>query len=306
MNSTSNRHDAEEPFPKSNASLRLAVTGLMLAAIVVGIGIVGTLVWQRGRADSGRMAPIQSEPDAIAETETVPQPAAAERHVKLVVHEDRTPDAEQLDDDLDELALAETAASRGQWQEAAKAYAKITMDPPVPLHAWYHRAIACLKTGDQAGYREICESMLERVELDPFNLPPINLVAWMCAMGPQAVADQRRPVVLADLILPRLPDDPTVKHAYLNTIGGVFLRAGRYEEAVKHLKKGIAITDDGGAKQDWLLLALCYHHLGRSAEARKCLTKMPADSALNRRDSVWDRAEIELLEDEVQRTISPR
>ena len=305
MNSTSDSLNAEDRSREAHASLRLAVAGMMLAVIVVGAGIVGTLLWQRDRDGSGKMAPSQSEPDLVAESEVVPQPAAAERHVKLVVHEDRTPDAEQIDADLDELAFAEAAAARGQWSEAAQAYAKITMDPPVPLHAWYHRAIACLKAGDQAGYREICESMLDRVELDPFNLPPINLVAWMCAVGPGAVADLRRPVVLANLILPRLPDEPTVQHAYLNTIGGVFLRAGRYEEAVKHLKKGIAATDDGGAKQDWLLLALAYHHLGRPAEARRCLAKMPADSALNRRDSVWDRAEIELLQEEVQRTISP-
>jgi tetratricopeptide (TPR) repeat protein len=308
MNSLSEMSNAGESRGEPHAGLRTAVAALLLSVVVIGAGIVGTILCQRDRDrdGSGKMAPSQSEPDAIAEGESVPQPAAADRHVKLVVHDDRTPDAEQLDEDLDELERAEAAAARGEWSQAAKAYARITMDPPVPLHAWYHYAVACLKTGDQAGYREICESMLDRVELDPFNLPPINLVAWMCAMAPEAVADSRRPVVLADLILPRLPDDPTLKHAYLNTIGGVYLRAGRHKEAVTHLKEAIAATEDGGAKQDWLLLSLAYHHLGRPAEARRCLTKMPTDSALNRRDSVWDRAEIELLEAEVQRTISPR
>jgi tetratricopeptide (TPR) repeat protein len=278
----------------------------MISTIIVGGGVVGTVLWQRDRGGPGKMAPRQTEPEVVADTESEPQPAAADRQIKLVVHEDRIPDAEQLDKDLDELERAEAAAARGQWSVAARAYAQITMDPPVPLDAWYHRAIACLKTGDQAGYREICESMLDRVKLDPFNLAPINLVAWMCALGPDAVADRRRPVVLAELILPRLPDDPTLKHAYLNTIGGVFLRAGRYKEAAKHLKDAIAATGDGGAKQDWLLLALAYHHLDRPAEVKRCLAKMPADSALNRRDSVWDTAEIELLEAQVQRTISPR
>jgi tetratricopeptide (TPR) repeat protein len=205
---------------------------------------------------------------------------------------------------VDELERAEAAASRHDWQAAADAYAKVTMDPPVPVQAWYHRAIACLKIDDQAGYREICDSLLDRVELDPFKLPPVNLIAWICALGPEAVADSRRPVVLADFILARLPDDPTIRHAYLNTIGGVFLRAGRYKEAIKHLKDAIAATDDGGAKQDWLLLALAWHHLDRPTEAKNCLSKIPSDSKLNRRDSLWDNAEIELLEDEVRRTIS--
>ena len=119
-----------------------------------------------------------------------------------------------------------------------------------------------------------------RGRLDPFNLPPINLVAWMCARRPRC---RRRPAQAhcsrRVLIIPRLPDEPTLKHAYLNTIGGVFLRAGRYKECIKHLRDAMATTDDGGAKQDWLLLALAYHHLGQMAEARRCLTKLPADSA---------------------------
>jgi tetratricopeptide (TPR) repeat protein len=284
----------------------LAVAGLTVATIILGAGVVGTIFRQHGDEGSTTRAPIQSEPEVLADDGTGWQAPAADGRIKLVAHDDITPDVEQLDDDLDELERAESAASRGNWSEAAAAYLRVTMDPPVPLQAWYHYAIACLKTGDQSGYRRVCESMLDRVELDPFNLPPINLVAWMCAVGPDAVADPRRPIVLAELILPRLPDEPTLKHAYLNTVGGVFLRAGRYKECVKQLKDAIATTDDGGAKQDWLLLALAYHHLGQTAEARRCLTKLPADSTLNRRDSVWDRAEIELLEAEVKRTISPR
>jgi tetratricopeptide (TPR) repeat protein len=207
--------------------------------------------------------------------------------------------------DLNELQRAEAAAGRGEWDAAAKAYAEIMMNPPVPIDAWYHHAIACLKTGDQETYREICESLLDRVELNPLNLPPINLVAWMCAIGPDAVADPRRPVFLAELLLQRLPDEPTTRHAYLNTIGGVCLRAGRYKEAVKHLKNALASTNDGGSKQDWLLLALAYHHLGRPAEARRALSSQPSHSPLNRRSSIWDRAEIELLQEEVEKALTP-
>ncbi len=307
MNSVTDvQNEANRPGKSHTGLLRVAVAGLAVSTVIISAAVVGTILRQQGDDAPGKMAPIQSEPDPIADADSVPEPPAADRPVKLVAHDDRVPDAAQLDEDLDELERAEAAASRGDWPQAAGAYARITMDPPVPLHAWYHRAIACLKTGDLAGYREVCESMLGRIELNPFNLPPVNLVAWMCAIGPEAVADSRRPVVLAELILPRLPDNPTLKHAYLNTIGGVFLRAGRYKEAVKHLKDAIASTDDGGAIQDWLLLALAHHHLRQKPEARRCLTKLPADSALNSRDSVWDRAEIELLEAEVQRTISPR
>ncbi len=179
-------------------------------------------------------------------------------------------------------------------------------DPPVPIHVWYHHAIACLKAGDHATYRDLCESLLDRGELNPLNLPPINTVAWMCVIGPGAIADPRRPVFLAELLIQRLPDDPTLRHAFLNTVGGVFLRARRYKEAVKHLRDGIAATRDGGSKQDWLLLALAYHHLGRPAEARRALASLPSDSPLNRRTSVWDTAEVELLQEEVAAVLGNR
>jgi tetratricopeptide (TPR) repeat protein len=206
----------------------------------------------------------------------------------------------------DELQIAEAAAAHGQWADAAKAYAEITMNPPVPIDVWYHRAIACLQCGDRATYREVCESMIDRVEMNPLNLPPINLVAWMCALGPDAIADSRRTLILADFLLAHLPDEPTTRHAYLNTIGGVFLRTGHYEEAVKRLNEGIAATDDGGTKQDWLLLALAYQQLSRHTEARQSLARMPANSPLNRRDNIWDSAEIELLQKEVERAMSRR
>jgi len=314
----------------------LSAAGVILTSITVAVALMGGLRHQSAEGIAAEAVPGQSEPDSG--TDTVPtrsssrSPVAFHGNVELAEYSIDPLVQQELDGgadapdvspaqglsgeeqstpffssaDLDELQNAETAASRGDWAAAAKAYAAITMNPPVPIDAWYHRAIACLKSGDRKTYREICESLLDRVEMNPLHLPPINLVAWMCAVGPDAVADPRRPVVLAELILERLPDEPTTRHAYLNTIGGVFLRAGRYEEAVKLLRDGIAATNDGGAKQDWLLLALAYHHLGQPAEARRALASQPADSSLNRRDSVWDRAEIELLEREVTQALRPR
>ena len=290
-------------------------------------------MWHYGRDLVTGMAAGESEPEFGTEPEMADdfaQTAANRSQIQTAGYEVPAGEAEETDSDgdaptepappdgvwrqprvpfysssdLNELQRAEDAAGRGEWDAAAKAYAEITMNPPVPIDAWYHHAIACLKTGDQETYREICESLLDRVELNPLNLPPINLVAWMCAIGPEAVADPRRPVFLAELLIQRLPDDPTIRHAYLNTVGGVFLRAGRYKEAVKHLKDALASTADGGSKQDWLLLALAYHHLDRPAEARRALARQPSHSPLNRRSSVWDSAEIELLQQEVEKVLA--
>jgi tetratricopeptide (TPR) repeat protein len=337
MEPTNESRNARNRFPAPRAWLWLAAAGVILTAITITAALVRDL-HHRSREDLARteVVPSQSEPESG--TESIPtrgnsrSPVVLRGDIELTGFTEDASDEEERDTrheprdgappedpereepsapfyssaDLDELQNAESAAGRGDWAAAAKAYAAITMNPPVPIDAWYHRAIACLKTGDRKTYREICESLLDRVEMNPLHLPPINLVAWMCALGPDAVADPRRPVVLAELILQRLPDEPTTQHAYLNTIGGVFLRAGRYEEAVKHLRQGIAATNDGGAKQDWLLLALAYHHLGRPAEARRALASIPKDSPLNRRESVWDSAEVELLEQEVAKVLGSR
>ena len=325
MERANESRNARNRCPAPRAWMWLAV-GAILTSITITAALVRGL-HHRSRGDLGRteVVPGQSEPDLESESMAAPgnsrSPVASRGNIELTGHTVDAPDNEADSDnevrdgtpdkdpkrepsvpfyssaDLDELQNAETAAANGDWAAAAKAYAAITMNPPVPIDAWYHRAVACLKIGDRETYCEICNSLLSRVEMNPLHLPPINLVAWICALGPDAVAD---------LILKRLPDEPTARHAYLNTIGGVYLRAGRYEEAVKHLRDGIAVTNDGGAKQDWLLLALAYHHLGRAAEARRSLDSMPADSPLNRRDSVWDSAEIELLQQEVTQALAGR
>jgi tetratricopeptide (TPR) repeat protein len=328
---------ARNQFPAPRGWMWLAAAGVILTSITVTVALVrGPHHGSREDLANTEGVPNQSEPDsgtesiptrggsrspvvfrgdieltgytadALEEEESEGRPAPPDGAANQQPDRDEPSAPFYSSAELDELQNAETAAARGDWAAAAKAYAAITMNPPVPIDAWYHRAIACLKTGDRKAYREICESLLDRVEMNPLHLPPINLVAWICALGPDSVADPRRPVVLADLILKRLPDEPTTRHAYLNTIGGVYLRAGRYEEAVKHLRQGIAATNDGGAKQDWLLLALAYHHLGRPAEARRALASQPADSPLNRRDSIWDSAEIELLEQEVAQALAAR
>jgi tetratricopeptide (TPR) repeat protein len=298
---------------------------------LVGLIAAGGALWHYGPDLATQTGTAESDPDFGTEPEIsddVAPTASPESQIQTASYERAAGETEERDDDaaaeppqpdgvwrqprvpfysssdLNELERAEAAAGRGQWAEAAKAYAEITMNPPVPIYAWYHHAVACLKAGDHVTYREICESLLDRVELNPLNLPPINTVAWTCVIGSEAVADPRRPVFLAELLIQRLPDDPTIRHAYLNTIGGVFLRARRYKEAVSHLKDAIAATRDGGSKQDWLLLALAYHHLGRPAEARSALASQPPSSALNRRSSVWDTAEVELLQEEVEKILA--
>src|SRR5262249_31109371 len=152
----------------------------------------------------------------------------------------------------------------------------ITSQFQVPLIIWHYRALACLKLDDQEAYRETCESLLDRVVLLPRNLDGINTVAWLCAVGPRGVKNPESLVLLAKMLREHLPEETTARHAYLNTIGAAYLRAGRFREAVLALEEGIGASGGEGVEQDWLLLALARHGAHNRQQARHWMSKTAA------------------------------
>jgi tetratricopeptide (TPR) repeat protein len=294
------RQSKELPFQ----SWRPVLVGVLMAFLVVGLAGLGGIIWHRPRPLTADQVPEQSEPEVVSAGNETPK-RAAPRHGASIDDEDKAAAADLNAAAIGQLELADAAAARGDWPKAAREYKKITDNLRVPLIVWHCRAAASLKSGDSAGYRKVCDSLLGRVALTPQNVQGVNTVAWICAIGPEASADPERPVMLANFLLAHLPDDTTLRHAYLNTIGAVYLRAGRFDDAVKHLMDGIAAAGDEGSPQDWLLLALACHHLGRADEARHWFAVKQANPPPDRPGAFWDRAEIELLRDEANRTISP-
>lgn len=280
--------------------------GVLMAFLVVGLAGLGGIVWHRPRPLTADQVPEQSEPEVISSGNEPSRRPAARRKGASSVDEARAGAADLNAVAVEQLERADAAAARGDWPAAALEYKDITENFRVPLIVWHCRAVASLRSGDSAGYRKICESLIDRVALTPQNVQGANTVAWMCAIGPDATANPDRPVTLARLLLAHLPDVSELRHAYLNTIGGVYLRVGRYDDAVKHLMDGIAAAGGEGSPQDWLLLALACHHLGRADEARHWLAKKQLEPSRDRPGAFWERAETELLRDEAARTISSR
>lgn len=284
---------------------RPVLMGVLMAILVVGLAGLGGIIWHRPRPLTADQVPEQSEPEVISGESESPRRTVPRRGASID-DEDKAAAADLNAATIGQLELADAAAARGDWPKAAREFKKLTDNARVPLIVWHCRAVATLKSGDGAGYRKICDSLLDRVALTPQNVQAANTVAWMCAIGPDATANHDRPVTLARLLLAHLPDDSELRHAYLNTIGAVSLRAGRFDDALKHLKDGIAAAGDEGSPQDWLLLALACHHLGRTDEARRWLAMKQLEPPPDRLGAFWERAETELLRDEVTRTISPR
>src|SRR5438105_353812 len=99
--------------------------GLLVAVAAIGIVSLGTAVWYTGSAFTPQQVPTQSEPELDAEPLIAGDATLKQAHfdprVELAGGELLAADADQIDDELSELQLAEAAAARGDWRDAAEA-----------------------------------------------------------------------------------------------------------------------------------------------------------------------------------------
>jgi tetratricopeptide (TPR) repeat protein len=193
------------------------------------------------------------------------------------------------------VSLADEYARRGLWEKSSTTYALAFDRGRCISTIWRQAALALLKRSDRAGYRKFCERMVQN-EGAPKSANDANNLAWICALGPNALDDYKTPVALAEKVVKLA--SPNGKHGALNTLGAILLRAGRAKEAIERLDEGIKANKGEGHQLDWLFLAMAHHRVGATAQARRCLDRVnacPPQSALS-----WDCLEIELLHKEVR------
>jgi tetratricopeptide (TPR) repeat protein len=216
------------------------------------------------------------------------------------------------------VQAADRAARSGDWKRAAAFFTALAPNPDVPPVVRYLQAVACLKSGDAAGYRAACAGIASRLPPDGPKLSPseANNAAMGFAVGPNATDDWSRPLAWIDHGLALLAQiektDPPEKeqirrarHAYLNTRGAVLYRAGRFEDAVRVLREGMSLHPNGGEFHDWLFLALAEHRLDHANAAKQAAIKARAAKAGPRPRTVWEKAEIELLAAELDAALPP-
>jgi WD40 repeat protein/serine/threonine protein kinase/tetratricopeptide (TPR) repeat protein len=200
------------------------------------------------------------------------------------------------------LHLADVYAGRGCWDKAAAVLDKASARDPLSIVARYHRALACLKLGDRDGYRRGCVQLLAAVGPAP-SVGAANFVAWVNALGPEAVGDYTRLLALAELAVDKAP--PAAKHSALNTQGALLYRAGRFREAVQRLEQGLQADKGQSTVHDWLFLAMAHQRLGDKTKARQFLEKA-AHSKPKETASPWDILEQALLRQEAEALIRNR
>jgi WD40 repeat protein len=171
-----------------------------------------------------------------------------------------------LKKDLTELDRANVHAMLGQWADADKLFEKAVAAPSDSVTPWHTHLTVRLHQGDREGYRKLCSRTIGRFGKTKYA-HDANTVAWVCALGHEAVADLKPAVELARLAVRAGPGNAN----YRNTLGAILYRAGQHQDAIAELKAGVKLNPIGGTPADFLFLAMAYHGLGKPEEARKCL-----------------------------------
>jgi WD40 repeat protein/tRNA A-37 threonylcarbamoyl transferase component Bud32 len=198
------------------------------------------------------------------------RPAEARKELELAL---------TLTDGLSELDHADAQALLGHGGEADRLFERAAAAPAASAAACGRHAGLRLHLDDTAGYRKACATLLERFGKGA-DAPVANDVAWVAALGPEALPDLKPVLELARGAVQASPKDPNRQ----NTLGALLYRAGQYKEAVAELSEALKRNAQKGTWSDFLFLAMAHQRLGRTDEAREWLDR--AVQALDRGSSV--------------------
>jgi tetratricopeptide (TPR) repeat protein len=227
--------------------------------------------------------------------------AAAGLWLGAIQHLDVVLEADLANQDF-RRSRAKAHAALAHWQEAAADFAKAQEgEANLQLAGWHAACLAA--AGDWAAHRKACAALLAQYGKDVAGIRA-NDLAWYCVRFRKGPGDVLGCLKLAEQAVAASPKDAN----WLNTLGAVLYRAGRYADAIGKLQDGIKIRNDVGTASDWLFLALAHHKLGHADESKKWLTKAQQwiDQAPKEGANAlpWDqRLELRLLRAEAEEAI---
>jgi predicted Zn-dependent protease len=198
------------------------------------------------------------------------------------------------------IPRAEQLGRAGHWAEAARLLGRCGHQGPPSRELAQAWAIASLKAGDHAGYREACVAFMDSQGSDPTVVWNALSGASLLSLAPGAIDDYRLPV---DWIERRLsatpPPPPLYRHLFSNALGGLLLRAGRIDEAIARLNEGIAALKEPELPTDWAYLAVAHARKGSAIEARPWLDRLRGVQH-DPQAAFWDFQELALLSSEAE------
>jgi Tetratricopeptide repeat/WD domain, G-beta repeat len=109
--------------------------------------------------------------------------------------------------------------------------------------------------------------LLERVLESAPDQPDVCMeLAWIHVAGEKKFRDAAKALPLARRAVELAPDEPL----YLNTLGVVYYRLGRWDEAIETLQASARANRDGPTAYDLFFLAMTYRQTGQLEKAREC------------------------------------
>ncbi len=198
---------------------------------------------------------------------------------------------------------------KGEFDKANADLAKAIDSKPDDANLRYLLACARLATARVEEYRRDCGEMLQRFA-ETNDAANARWTAWTCVLTPDSVVDWQKPIALAE----RAAKSDSKAFHFVNTLGSVLYRAGRFEEAIQRLGEADRLAQDGTGKPPpsptytWYFLAMTHHRLGHHEEAKKWLDKAVestekalADHEAGKELLVWNRRlTLKLLRDEAE------
>jgi tetratricopeptide (TPR) repeat protein len=206
---------------------------------------------------------------------------------------------------MDPLARGEELARSGRWDDAAVAFEEAIASGARHVDAQTRRVLFRQARGDKTAYGDACRQLLRLFESSEPVPRVANNIAWACALGSGAVSDYSEVVHLAELAVASRPTS-----SRLNTLGAILYRAGRFEDAVRQLRRSVEVQGADGTPYDALFLAMAHHQLGHADEARRWLRLGTVVDPIALRggsgDTSWiPKLELEILRREATSIIEP-
>ncbi len=182
------------------------------------------------------------------------------------------PRAVELRPDLTTLWIArgQTRGLRRDWTGAVKAYKKGFVSRSVEDETIFEYAAALLLANDSASYEELCRRLTDHPTESGDSFFAF-VKARTCALRPSEHVQAQQLIEWAEA---RFTEEPTPWNQHL--VGLARYRAGHFDQAIEHLETSNAsgwaeIAHPAADAQNWLVLAMCHHQLGRADQAAGCL-----------------------------------
>lgn len=204
----------------------------------------------------------------------------------------------------EDVQQAQMLAQDGRWDLAAVAFGQLVEQEPDNYGLRYPHIRSLVEAGDGAGVRRACEDLIKKYDATPTDALQIRSIVWSCVLVPDAVADYGAPVRMARSFLANRSEEGSFENSDgLNALGAALYRAGRFEEAIRHLNESLQARGDEGDPKAFAFLAMAHHRLGHHDEAKRWLDKLAAYRPKPGVDFSWDDVDIDILRREAESLI---